>query len=111
MNPPAGTGWFRASLSTMFDRLLLFLLNRLFSFVQNYSFGPPFGLPLFFLMIGTDTALTFDGHYSLLLYKTDRIDFPGLDFCHDISSCRRQVHEEPAFDGNTLTGFPYWRNN
>jgi len=109
--PFSGTGWFLTSFSSMRNRLLFFLFGRIIFFVRNYSFGPPVGLPLHFLMIGTDTTLASHSYYPPLLFQAEWIDLPGPDTYPDSVRCRWFSHEESAFAGNTLTSFPFWRNN
>lgn len=109
--PFAGTGRFRTSFRAMRNRLLLCLLGRLFSYAQNYSFWPSCSLPLHFLMTGTDATVSPYGHYPSFLFQTFWIDLPSQDFSSDISRCQWYDQQETVFEGNTLTGFPFWRNN
>ncbi|ASQ90383.1 hypothetical protein CHL67_05110 [Prosthecochloris sp. GSB1] len=106
-----GTGWFRAPFRNIRDRLVQAFLHRFVSFVRNYTFGPPSGLPMHLLMIGSDTRVSFCDRNSPLPFQAGGMSLPGLDFCACSGGSRCFACHDSAFDGNTLTSFPLWRSN
>lgn len=109
--PPSGTGWFRALRRALRSWLFQFLLRRFTIFVQNHSFGPPFGLPVHFLTIGAGTGCSSLRNYPPLLFQADWVDLSCFDVCPDPGNCRWFASETFALEGNTLTSFPLWRNS
>lgn len=112
--PPSGTGWFRALRRAMRNWLFEPLLRHFTIFVQNHSFGPPFGLPVHFLTIGTGCSSL--RNYPPILFQAAWIDLSCFDVCPDMGNCRwfaceTFACESFALEGNTLTSFPLWRNS